>query len=357
MAKNNYTFIIFSPAFPANENEDTWLPSLQGFVRAINRNYPGLQVIIFAFQYPQTTKTYTWFGNKVLPVNGWYKSKPAKLLAWLKILFEIKKIKKQNSIIGIFSQWCTECTLAAKYISSLLNIKQLCWIVGQDARAGNPYIKYIRPKPSSLVALSDFIADEFFKNYGIRPGYIVPKGIDTSMFGAPQKKDIDIIGVGSLSVLKQYDVFIKTIASVKKDLPFIQTVLCGDGEDRKHLEAMIKELNLAENIIVKGAVPHSEVLALMQRSKILLHPSSYEGFGTVCLEALYAGAHVISIVQPMYREIQHWHIVKSVDEMQNKVMEILSGHGLKFEPVLPYSSDESAKKILQLFSYYAPTIH
>ena len=53
----------------------------------------------------------------------------------------------------------------------------------------------------------------------------------------------------------------------------------------------------------------------MQRTKIFLHTSSYEGFSGACLEALYAGAHVISFCEPMKQKIDHWHIVKDEKEM------------------------------------------
>ena len=99
-----------------------------------------------------------------------------------------------------------------------------------------------------------------------------------------------------------------------------------------------------------GMVDHATVLQTMQRAKILLHPSSYEGFGTVCVEALYAGAHVISFVQPMHHTIKNWHIVTTKEEMQTKALEILQSD-IKYEPVLVYSMDEIAKKVMHLFGY------
>ena len=70
-----------------------------------------------------------------------------------------------------------------------------------------------------------------------------------------------------------------------------------------------------------------EILQLMKRAKIFLHTSSYEGFSTVCLEALYAGCHVISFIKPMEHDIGHWHIVQSKEEMVKKAMEILGNRG------------------------------
>ena len=91
----------------------------------------------------------------------------------------------------------------------------------------------------------------------------------------------------------------------------------------------------------------------MQRTKIFLHTSNYEGFSTVCLEALYAGCHVISFVQPMKHDIDHWHIVQTKEEMISKVLHLLNDASTQYESVLAYSMDESAKSVMNLFSYDA----
>lgn len=351
MKKRNKTFIIFSPAFPSGEDDSAWVPSLQTFVAAVNRNFPGLKVIVFAFQYPYSTKAYSWNNNTVIPFNGFYKGRAARFFMWLKIWGKVKKIKNQNDVIGIFSQWCTECTFIAKYVSKFFKLRYYCWIHGGDARATNTYVKRIRPASSSLIAMSDFLADEFYKNHNLRPQYVVPNGIDISLFkNMPLVKDIDVIGVGAFSVLKQYSVFVEIVAALKKNIPGIKTILCGDGEERTYIETMITDLVLNENVMVTGFLPHTQSIQMMQRSKILLHPSSYEGFSGACLEALYSGAHVISFIKPMKHEIKNWHIVKTKEEMLQMALTLLKNADLRYERVLAYSMNESAKEIMSIFN-------
>ena len=86
----------------------------------------------------------------------------------------------------------------------------------------------------------------------------------------------------------------------------------------------------------------------MQQAKILLHPSSYEGFGLVHLEALYAGAHVISFTKAMNQPIKNWHVVKNQDEMIHKTIELFESN-ISYERVLIYSIEDTAKKIMDLF--------
>jgi glycosyltransferase involved in cell wall biosynthesis len=353
MKTRKEALIIFSPAFSAGKTETAWLPWLQTFINTLNKNFSTLNVIVFAFQYPHTTKMYRWNNTLIIPFNGMHKKKAARLFMWLNIFMRVRKFKKQFHLIGILSLWCTECTFVAKQVSSFFGLKYFCWILGQDARKENTYVKRIRPAAASLVAISDFLVEEFYRSHHIQPQHVIPIGIDAGLFSSTTPvKDIDIIGVGSLSFIKQYDVFVQIIAALKRDLPNIKAVICGDGEAREQIEDLIEKLSLNENVTLTGFLQHLDALRLMQRAKILLHPSSYEGFGVACIEALYAGAHVFSFVQPMNHEIRNWHIVKTTEEMQMKALDLLKNANIEYNPVATYPIEGTARSILQLFESF-----
>jgi len=222
---------------------------------------------------------------------------------------------------------------------------------GQDAKKGNKYISLTRLKPDELVVFSDFMQDEFEKNYGFRPLHIITPGIDVKEFSFNNdKKDIDIIAAGSLIPLKQYDIFVQVIGEIKKQFPLIKVVLIGDGPEKNKLQSLIKSSGLQSNITLIGELSHPEVLQWMQRTKIFLHPSSYEGFGIVCIEALYSGAEVISFVKPMHNKIENWHIVKDKEEMIQKAAEILSTSKTEYKRIVPYTIEQTVQKIAKLFS-------
>ncbi|QEC66172.1 glycosyltransferase family 4 protein [Panacibacter ginsenosidivorans] len=346
------TLVIFSPAFPKDEDDTEWLPWLQAIVKALNKNFPSLKIIVFAFQYPHHTKTYHWNGNTVIAFSGMHRGKFSHVFMWLNIIKKFYAVKRKQNIKGIFSLWCGECTLLAKYCSRFFSLPYYCWILGQDARPFNTYVKWIKPKPQQLIAMSDFLVQQFYDSHGIKPSGIIINGVEPSMFGPlPSKRDIDIIAVGGLSVLKRYDIFIEVIASLKEAFPTVNAMLCGDGEETDRFKIMITELALEKNIELTGAVKHKTAIQKMQQSKILLHPSSYEGFSSVCLEALYAGAHVISFIKPMKHDIKNWHIVHTKEEMISKAMELLNDKQLLHESVLVQSMDGIAKEIAALFGF------
>jgi len=92
-----------------------------------------------------------------------------------------------------------------------------------------------------------------------------------------------------------------------------------------------------------------ELLQLMQCIKIFLRTSRYEGFSTVCPEALYADAQVISFCDPMEGNIPHWHIVHTAEEMTKKILEILQDSNTNYKSTLLFSMDDSANAVMKLF--------
>ena len=114
---------------------------------------------------------------------------------------------------------------------------------------------------------------------------------------------------------------------------------------------MIIKEGLQDNITLPGELPHKEVLQLMQRSRLFLHCPSYEGFGSVCIEALYAGAQLISFNQPMNEGVEHWHIVNNKEEMLLKAIAIFQDPAIDNSPVCPYLMQDSVTKMMQLFGY------
>jgi len=287
----------------------------------------------------------------VIPFSGRNRGGLVRLVLRKRIYAILKSLHTTNKITGLLSFWCNECAWIGKHFGNKHGIKHYCWILGQDAKKENKYPQKLRPRPEELVALSDFLQGEFEKNHGIRPFYLIPPGIDTKQFQPlPAEKDIDILAAGSLIPLKQYDIFLEAIAEIKKQIPLIKAVLIGEGQERMKLQALITRLGLQSNISLTGELPHTEVLQWMQRSKVFLHTSSYEGFGVVCIEALHATAQVVSFVKPMNAEIQNWQIAGNKEDMIKKILGILKNPATEQKQVTPFLIENSVKKIMQLFA-------
>lgn len=312
--------------------------------------YPGLDIVVLSLQYPFEKKIYYWNSIPVISFGGKNRGGFARLFLWQKVKRELKDIHSQKRLIGILSFMCGECALIGKRFASRHLLKHYAWILGQDAKNINIYVKYMRPQPNELVALSDFIMDEFERNHKIRPAHLIPPGIEPRLFADKKtEKDIDILAAGSLIPLKQYHILLEVVAAIKKTRPGIRVQLAGDGPERLRLQQLISQLSLEDNVTLTGELPHTEVLELMQRANVFLHPSSYEGFGVVCIEALYAGARVVSFCRPMKDEIPNWHIVSNKEEMVNTTLKLLDMSAPDEEVLFPVQL--SVERFMKLFEY------
>ncbi|MCW3117140.1 MAG: glycosyltransferase [Chitinophagaceae bacterium] len=351
MKYNDKTLVILTPAFPENESATYWVPSQQLMVKALKKNYPHWHIIVLSILYPYHESTYNWHKVQVISFDGTHKRKLRRIVLWRNVWQTLNSIRRQRTIAGLFSFWCGECAFIGKYFGKRYSIKHYSWICGQDARKTNNWIRFIRPREHELVAMSFSLANEFKKNHGIKPSHIIPNAIDPDTFPAAQSKErtIDIFGAGSFEPLKQYDVFTGIVASLQRSFPGIRAIHCGIGREHEKVEALIKKFGIENNFQLLGAKTHEEVLQLMQLTKVFLHTSDYEGFSTVCLEALYAGAQVVRFRYPLDHPVPHWHVVNNVAEMTAKTIEILQNPSMEHEPVLLYSMDDSAKAVMKLF--------
>jgi len=354
---NKETLVILTPGFPESEADTTCLPMQQQFVRALKDLYAELEIVVLTFQYPYHQNEYKWFDVKVIPFGGRNRGGLQKLLLRNKINSTLRRLQKESKVAGLLSFWYNECAFIGKKFADKNGIKHYCWVLGQDARAGNKYPKLLPPRSVELMALSDFIQNEFEKNHGIKPQFVIPPGIDETLFDEIiGQKDIDLLGVGSLIPLKQYDIFLEIIAEIKKQIPGIKALLVGKGPEEERLQSLINNLRLEDSVTMTGELPYDEVLKLMQRAKVLVHPSSYEGFGCVCSEALYASGHVISFCRPMNEDIAHWHIVKDKSEMLRQTLRILQDPRTIYLRQYSRPISDCVNEVMNLFGKKHPTI-
>ena len=346
------TLVILSPGFPGNEGDTTCLPSQQVLVKALIEQFPSLHIHMLAFQYPYESGLYFWNGVRVVSFGGKNPGKLKRFMVWLRVWRELWRITgKGKAGVCVLSFWLGECSFAGSIFCRCFRLPHYIWLLGQDAKKGNKYFPLIRPSAHELIAVSDFIADEFERNYNVRPACVMPVAVETSSFPPLEgNRCIDILGTGSLITLKQYSTFIDIVAELSREFPGIRAIICGTGPEKDSLKRQIELLDLGDHVKLIGEVPHDKVLELMQQSRIFLHPSAYEGFAAVFGEALYAGCHVVSVCRPVSEKVEHWHFVESRKEMLKCLADLLRDTGISHERVLYYSGKETAADLMRTLS-------
>jgi len=107
-----------------------------------------------------------------------------------------------------------------------------------------------------------------------------------------------VLSVGRLVARKGFDIGIKALAELKNRGQKARLVIVGDGPERKRLEKLAAELDLAEAVVFAGAAAADELAALYSACDVLvMTPKSLgadvEGFGIVYLEANLFGKPAI----------------------------------------------------------------
>jgi glycosyltransferase involved in cell wall biosynthesis len=346
--KQRKTLIVVTPGFPESEADTTCLPAFQQFVSLLKKT--EYTIIVVSLHYPFKKKRYFWNGIPVIAIGGSNKGRfigiRTRFLAYRTLL----KLHQENELIGILSLWCIDSALVANRFSLKYQVKHFIWIIGQDAKQSNGYVKRVNPLAKQLIAMSDFLKMEFYKNHNVLPQHVVTNGINELVFEPLNTSDrpIDVFGAGNLTSLKNYELFIELIAEVVKHHPQLVVKIAGKGEQEVYLNDCIVTHNLQNNLQLIGEVKHDEVLKLMNQSKIFLHTSQYEGNSTVLMEALYNGCEVVSTQSLSMKSIPRLYVESSRQDLVKKLNELLNANKPAVRVIFNTMND-SVNNMLGLF--------
>lgn len=340
--------IIITPGFPTDEKEDTCLPAVQQFMLSLLEFRSPTDITVITLQYPFTTKTYLWHGIRVYPAGGANSKGLSRIRTWIRTWQLLSRCRRTNKVEAILALWLTEASLLAQYFGMFHGIRRFFWMQGQDAKKENKYVRLIRPDPNQVFGISNFNAEELYRHHGIRPHLIAENGIRPMAFPELKttERTIDLFAAGSLIPLKNYAMFLETIALAVSQKPGLRAMHAGEGPLAEQLKNMAKQLGIENNIIFLGKTQHVGVLELMNNSRIFMHTSSYEGSSTVIAEALFSGCQVISTMSLDEMPIRNLHLCGSVKEMADTALALLNKKIVPERIVHHYMRD-TAKLILE----------
>ena len=117
------------------------------------------------------------------------------------------------------------------------------------------------------------------------------KEFSKNMFGNASPK---LITISRLDKRKSHQNILMTIKNLLPKFPNLKYVSIGDGEEKKNLEKLRKELNLENNVELIFSSTEQEKVGLLEQSDVFVMPSvvykkSVEGFGISYIEAASYG--------------------------------------------------------------------
>ncbi|HVZ12066.1 MAG TPA: glycosyltransferase [Patescibacteria group bacterium] len=133
---------------------------------------------------------------------------------------------------------------------------------------------------------------------------IVSPGIDLTTYKPGSKKSEKplVAYVGRLQYYKSVDVLINAAKKIIKEVPSIEIVIAGDGEEKRKLEKLTRDLGLGDTIKFLGRVSEEEKISLYQKAWVAVNPSLKEGWGITTIEANACGTPVVASDVPGLRD-------------------------------------------------------
>lgn len=165
-------------------------------------------------------------------------------------------------------------------------------------------IFFLFPRADAIIVVSEGAAKDFSSSFPklkekIKVIYnpldlddIAMKGMEEVVFPweDSSKKPI-ILSVGRLTKQKDFKTLILAFIKVRMSLDSYLVIL-GEGEERKKLEQMIKDLGIVDSVYMPGFVHNP--YKYMKKASVFVLSSIYEGFAIVIAEALACGTPVVS---------------------------------------------------------------
>lgn len=204
-------------------------------------------------------------------------------------------------------------------------------------------IRYFYPLADVVLAVSHSLARQFETDLKLKPGIIKTiynPVIDENLF-VKAKEPVDhpwfkdgeppvILGVGRLVVQKDFITLIRAFAIVRQTQT-ARLVILGDGPEKRKLEAKVRELGLENDVALLGFTANP--YAYMERAKVFVLSSAWEGLPTVLIEAMAVGTPVVStncksgpeeiLDGGKYGELVS---VGNSEAMAQSILSVLSGH-------------------------------
>lgn len=339
--KLNKHIVIISPGFASDEADSTCIPALQSFIKELSLHVERITVI--ALHYPYSNENYRWNGVQVIPLNGGNKRWKRILLLNQKLRNALNAVSKENKIDVLHSMWLNESSLFASRYSKKMNVPLIMTAHGQDVLSSNYYLNLL--DHSSQVTCMSEIQEKLLIDSGFKKVKKIHWGVEK--IERSDKQD-EIVVVGNLIELKNPLYALEILKMVHSMGSFFKMTFIGDGPLKSELEQRCSESGLDNFVTFTGELKHEETLKRIASSKVLIHPSSFEGFGLVVVEALAAQTHVMSNNVGIAAEVETiYKLTYNVDKDAETLIELMKS---KEPSPINFSIKETVQQFLELYT-------
>ncbi|WP_309611040.1 glycosyltransferase family 1 protein [Sphingomonas sp.] len=142
----------------------------------------------------------------------------------------------------------------------------------------------------------------------------IPNGLKADAFAAQAGDDERVrrlclpddylLAVGHFEPRKNYRRLVEAVGRLRTTHPERSLVIVGnDGGSLSDLRTAVGELGMADAVQLRQNVADDELRLIYRNARLVLFPSTYEGFGIPVLEAMAAGRPLVVSDLPVFREL------------------------------------------------------
>lgn len=265
-------------------------------IKSILKNPYGLTL-----ENDEGVNTYRWYTANYIPKNKKYNKSH-----WIKValkLFDtyVKQFGKPE-IIHVHSM--LYAGFAAKIIYEKYGIPYIITehssafarnLIAEDVLDSlKPVVDQAKVCIAVSQKFSEYLEIKFSQSVWQYIPNIVSDSFFTEIDSHKNPEKIRIITVCNLNKNKNTALLIQAFSELLKQLPNIELVIGGDGEERQALEELVATLALQQHVKFLGALTRDQVRLEISQSSMFVLSSKYETFGVVAIEALALGKPVVS---------------------------------------------------------------
>jgi len=232
---------------------------------------------------------------------------------WLfaRLLAEVPRLHRERPIDLIHAHAALPCGHAAALLSRHLNIPfvvtlhgldvfNTCFLGGVPAEWRRRASIHVYRAARTVICISEKV-QQLLRD-GLQQDVrstVVHNGTDPNFFSpasgeAPPQRGNEILIVGNLLVSKGHELVLRAIRQLEASFPQLRCRIIGEGPDGARLEALARELGIAQRVQLEGRKNRAEVADAMRACSVFVLPSRYEGLGCVYLEAMACGKPVMA---------------------------------------------------------------
>lgn len=207
--------------------------------------------------------------------------------ACLAVSLRKKNIQHIHIHHGYFSSWSG--MVAARLLGKTFSVT----LHGSDLLVRADYLDCKLRECHFAITVSEFNRNYILQKCpGIDPNKIVVRrlGVDVDYWQPrctfSESATFRILSVGRLHAVKNHEFLLRACGELKQAGVDFQCVIAGDGSKRANLEALIRSLELSEEVQLLGHVPREQLPELYSHATVVVFTSRSEGIPLAAMEAM-----------------------------------------------------------------------